>query len=129
MPVEPVPPRMQAIGDATKAALAGSIPHLAVQVSDSLGSSVTIYGALEPKGQWVNGIFHNANYFIANLTAAKGAKLYDPAINPDVTLEVFSQSHRMTRIRKYTGPSDKAIAKLLAWIELNKLTLAPAKAG
>ncbi len=111
-------PRMQAIGEATQAALVESLPYLSVIATGNLMDSVVIRGAHSPKEDWPNSIFQNARYFIASITPQGGKRYYDDA-DAKVTVEVIS-SHGVSHFRKYTGPVAKVIANLQAWINNNK---------
>ena len=91
------------------------VPYLSIRASDNLMSSVTIRGTFEPREEWINGIFHNASYFIISLVPMKGKRYYTPGEN--ITVDVTSLGRRLPKLRKYTGPVDKCIAKVKDWIE------------
>lgn len=112
------PPKMAAIKDQAKLLLNGSVPYLHFLCDDNLMSNVTIRGALEPKEKWSSGIFHNASYFILHIEPMNGKRYYNPA-DPSITVEVIS-CNNMPKFRKYTGPVEKVLAKVKAWIEQGK---------
>ncbi len=115
-------PKMQAICDLTKTALAGLVPFLNITTDDNLCSGVTIRGAFEPKEQWANGIFHNAHYFIIQINPMKEKRYYDPA-DPKVTIEIISgqrtyrnSDNTANTFIKYTGTVEKCIERIKKWI-------------
>jgi len=117
--VDGVPPKMQAICDQTKEALAGMAPILQVTTNDNLMSSVMVRGSLDPKEDWANNIFENSRYFIFMLCPMKGKRYYDPE-DPKITVETVNTKYNLPNLRKYTGPIDKAIGKIKSWLENNK---------
>ncbi len=118
-----VPPKMLAVCEQAKAALAGSLPYLTVSTDDNLCSSVVVRGALEPREQWANGIFQNASYFIVFIRPEKGRRYYEEGapVTVEITgaLSAGKYVRKLSAFRKYTGPVAKVIAKVRAWIDLN----------
>jgi hypothetical protein len=119
-----VPPKMLKIGQQTQEALKGLVPHLFFNTNDNLCSSVYIHGTFDPKEDWSNGIFQNGLYFIISIQPEKGKRYYEEGMK--VTVELASVSYKVTekigRMRKYTGPVDKVLAKIVKWIKSYKET-------
>ena len=111
-------PSMLRIAQQAETALAGACPFLSVRADDNLVSNVTIRGAMEPRAEWLHGIFHNARYFIVRILPPSG-RWYDRA-EAKVAIEVISKGLGLPTFRKYTGQADKCLAKLRAWIEANR---------
>ena len=115
--VNGVPAKMQSVEAKAQSVL--SAPYLVIRCDDNIMSNVTVWGALDTKEEWANGIFHNGKHFIASFVPAKGARYYTPG--GDVTVAVNTKHYKLGTFRKYTGPVDKAVAKLQAWIEAERL--------
>jgi hypothetical protein len=109
--------KMQGIADLAKIALDGIVPYLTIRASDNLASSVLICGAFEAKEEWSYGIFENATSFKAYITPKSG-RWFD-GVEP-VTIEMITKSHKLPTFRRYTGTTEKCIAKLQAWINNHK---------
>jgi hypothetical protein len=105
-----VPPKMQSIADLVNA-IPTKTPHFVVGVDDNLLSNVTIWGALDTKDQWYNGIFYNGKYFIVSIFPKTG-RYYNPGDN--VTLSLTSS--RVGKLRKYTSSPEKVVKKLGEWL-------------
>ncbi len=112
--VNGVLPKMNDICEKTKTALEGSLPWLRIDTNDNIMSSVTIRGTKEPKDQWINGIFHNARYFIISIVPPDGDRYYTG--QDTVTVKLDSVGFRDVKFRKYTGPVEKVIAKIKEFI-------------
>ena len=112
-------PKMEAVGVQVQEALTGLTPFLTVQTDDKFMSSVYVRGSHDPKDQWPGNIWENSRYFALHIVAEKGKRYYTEGER--VTVEVSHASHKLnnSKLRKYTGPVDKAIAKIIAWIESN----------
>lgn len=116
------PPKMQEIRDKVQKELeeyAGAyfLHFFRTTTNDNLCSSVKITGSFDKKEDWSGGIFHNSHYFIIWIFPEKGKRYYTPG--EKVTVELDACSHKLpnTKLRKYTGPVEKVIAKILSWIE------------
>jgi len=106
------PAKMQAIADSAREALAAlQIPYLNIRADDNLCSSVTISGSLDAQ-PWPNGIFQNSRHFQFSITP-KG-RYYTPG--DKVTVELNGGYYTLGKFRKSTGPADKALARVAAWI-------------
>jgi hypothetical protein len=115
--VNGVPPRMLAICEQVRQSLDGKVPFLRVTTDDNLCSSVIIRGSFNPQNEWYNGIFYNGLYFTIFINPAKGKRYYEDG--EPVTVELSNVSHEIVgKLRKYTGPVDKVIAKIVKWIDL-----------
>jgi len=107
------PAKMQAIADSAREALAAlQIPYLNIRADDNLCSSVTISGSLDARETWVNGIFENSRHF-SFMIFAKG-RYYTPG--DKVAVELNKGHHTLGKFRKSTGPADRAIVRVTAWI-------------
>ena len=117
--VNGVPPKMQAICEQTKKLLEGKIPHLSIETNDNICSSVYIHGTFDPKENWVNGIFQNGLYFIISISPENGKRYYEEGMK--VTVELDTASYKVTdkvgKMRKYTGPVDKVLEKIVKWLQ------------
>jgi len=92
------------------------LPCCQVTCSDSLCSSVMIRASYTPQEAWTNGIFQNSRYFQAKVSPPKGARYYNG--EDRVTVEVFVTSYELgKKFRKYTGPIEKCIEKLVNWVK------------
>ena len=118
--VDGVAPKMQAIRDQTAKALHGLAPILNVTTDDNLGSSVCVRGSFTTDP--TNGIWQNGLCFILWIEPPKGKRYYDEG--DKVTLSLSNCNYQLTnpKLRKYTGPIDKVIAKLAEWIKNNQPT-------
>ena len=110
-----VAPKMLAICEAARLALAGVAPYLSITTDDNLMSSVTIRGSFDARETWTNNIFHNSRYFIGSIVPMEGRRYYNPS-DQKVTIEFSSLDSRMSKFRKYTGPIDKVIAKVKEYL-------------
>jgi len=119
--VNGTPPKMRAVAEKAKEVLEGMTPVMNITTDDNLGSSVSIRGAFNPKEKWYNGIFQNGKYFIIFIWPEKRKRYYEEG--EKVTIELSDSSHNLKKMRKYTGPLDKAIPKIATWIEQNKKDL------
>ena len=112
-------PKMQAVCEQTKKALEGLVPHLSIKTDDNFCSSVCIHGTFDPKENWFNGIFQNGLYFVISISPEKGGRYYEEGMK--VTVELSTASYKVTdkigRMRKYTGPIDKVLAKIVKWLQ------------
>lgn len=119
--VNGIPPKMAALAEQMKESLEKTslvkmeLAVYTVTVDDNIMSNVSLRFAYEPRDQWTNGIFHNANYVLASLTPMKGKRYYEPT-DPHITVEVDGHGLKDASFRKYTGPADKAIARLVKWL-------------
>jgi len=114
-----VPPKMKAVCEEVKAALEElGLPDLKVTTDDNLGSSVLINGSWTAKPN--GGIWQNGLYFQVWINPPKGKRYYEEG--EKVTLELSHCSYKLavSKLRKYTGPVHKVVAKLVAWIESNR---------
>ena len=120
--VNGTPPKMQAIAYQIGQAVERMTPCIKVKTSDNICSSVSIRGTIDPKSDWANGIFENGLYFNISVGPEKGKRYYEEG--DKLTLELYSASYKLkkSKLRKYTGPLEKVIAKLVAWINSNQLT-------
>lgn len=91
-------------------------PYFQVRASDNLCSTVDVRGSFDAQETWINGIKENSRYFRFAIQPAK-KRWYDDGDTLTVELE---QSYKATKFRKYTGPIDKILAKINAWIAENK---------
>jgi len=102
------------------AAIEGSTPYLRITTDDNLQSSVVIHGSFEDPEVWTNGIFHNSNWFIIFITPPGNERYYDPERHQKLTLEMSACSYNLKKLRKYTGPIDKILPRIVEWIEKNR---------
>jgi len=118
--VNGVQPKMQAICEQTKQALEGLAPHLSIKTDDNLGSSVCIRGNHTPREEWANGIYENGLYFTIFIWPERGKRYYEEG-DTKVTVELSTASYKLTdrigKLRKYTGPVDKVLAKIVKWLQ------------
>lgn len=105
--------KMQAICDLVKESI--SAPFLEITTNDNLCSAVEIRGALQPKEQWLYGIFNNAPYFIIFIRPQD--RYY--SVGDEVHIEVVSKSSKLSKLRKYTGTPEKCIQKIKQWLDNN----------
>ena len=91
-----------------------SAPFLVVSESDNIMSSVTIRGSLDPKETWANGIFQNSRYFLFTITPPKGQRYFD-GDSGKVVVELLCGD--VGKFRKYTGPANQAVAKLVKFLK------------
>lgn len=109
--------KMATVAEKVEKALAGKAPHLNVKAADGIMSCVSVTGSFDAKETWENNIFHNSRYFIVHVTPANGKRWYDEAADANVTLEAVSLGHKVAKLRKFTGAPDKAVEKLVKWID------------
>lgn len=116
--------RMQKIADQYREALQKlELPHLVVSTNDNIMSSVSISVSLDPREKWSNGIFENSRYFQFLIFPGASEKQRWYHEGDPVRMELLSKGYRSDQIknlRKYTGPVEKAIPKLVAYIESAK---------
>lgn len=113
-----VPPKMQAIAEQVKEALAGLAPYLTVSTNDNLMSSVSIRGSFDARETWTNGIWENSRNFRFSIVPMNGKRYYDAA-DEKVTVEL-EQGHRVGKFRKSTATVAKVIERIKAFIEAGK---------
>jgi hypothetical protein len=114
-----VPPKMKAVCETVKAMLEElGLPDLKVTTDDNLGSSVLINGSwtADPPGN----IWHNGLCFQIWINPAKGKRYYEEGERVSLELSHCSYKLAQNKLRKYTGPVDKVIDKLRAWVESNR---------
>lgn len=109
--------KMATVAEKVGEALAGKAPHLNVKAADGIMSCVSVAGSFDPRDTWENKIFHNSRYFIVHVTPANGKRWYDEATDANVTLEAVSLGLKVAKLRKFSGSPDKAVEKLVKWIE------------
>ena len=107
-------PKMQAICDKIKEKLAGLTPYLKITTDDNICSSVMIKGSFDPHHTWTNGIYQNSRYFQVCISPPKDKRYYEG--EEKITVELFNKSYQLPNMRKYTGPVDKVIEKIINWI-------------
>jgi hypothetical protein len=110
--------RMQAIYEAISQELDGLTSYIVFSCDDNIMSSVWIRGTKEPRTEWAHGIFYNATGFQFMISAAKGKRYYDEG--DKLTVELTYKGTNTPPFRKYTGPVEKVIARIKAWIEVIK---------
>lgn len=109
-----VEPKMKAVRDEVAAALAPlMLPYLVVTTDDNIMSSVWIRGSFQPAALWAYGIFHNSPYFLIRLVPNKR---YFVA-GEDMEIELTSMGSGISKLRRYTGPLNKILPKLIKWVE------------
>lgn len=108
------PAKMQAIADDAREALAA--PYLNIWTDDNLCSSVTISGSLDARETWTNGILQNSRCF--SFFISPEGRYYSPG--DKVTVELNTRHYTLGKFRKSTGPADRAIARVSAWIFNNR---------
>lgn len=113
-----VPPKMQAIAEQVKEALAGLVPYLTVGTNDNLMSSVSIRGSFDARETWTNGIWENSRNFRFSIVPMNGKRYYDAA-DDKVTVEL-EQGRRVGKFRKSTATVAKVIERIKAFIEAGK---------
>jgi hypothetical protein len=113
--IDAKPPKMFNIALQTSQTLTAT-PWFQCRASDNLCSTVDIRGSFDAQETWANGIKENSRYFRFTIQPAKGKRWYDDGDTLTVELE---QAYQMTKFRKYTGPIDKILAKINAWIAEN----------
>jgi hypothetical protein len=106
------PPKMKPIADLVNQAVNALIPHITVTTDDNLCSSIFVKGNFTPKDQWVNNIYENGKYFIIRISPDK-KRYYDPD-DSKITIDTIVSKKKF---RKYTGPINKVIEKLVAWLK------------
>lgn len=84
-----------------------------VTASDWLCSTIDVTGSFDAKETWVNGIYQNSRYFRFAIQP-KNKRYYHEG--DTLTVELQSQSYKVGRFRKYTGPLDKILAKINDWL-------------
>lgn len=88
-------------------------PVFSVRASDNLCSVCYVSGSFDPRETWKNGIKENSRYFRFNISPAK-TRYYSEGDAIQVELEQSSPG--LQKFRKYTGPLDKILPKINAWI-------------
>ncbi|WP_107670403.1 hypothetical protein [Cyanothece sp. BG0011] len=110
-----VKPKMQAIADSLRESLP-PLPFSSLKCDDNLMSSIHLKASFDDRAEWSNGIFENSLYFIVSIHPQKGKRYYQEG--EKVSVEINSKSYKIpTKFRKYTGTPEKAIGKIVAWIE------------
>lgn len=109
--VNGAPPKMKAIAEIILN-IPHNIPHLSITCNDNLMSSIIIRGNFTPKDKWINNVYENGNYFILRIIP-HNARYYHP---DDSKITIESIITKGNKFRKYTGPVEKVIEKLQAWL-------------
>jgi len=111
-------PAMQSLADQVRNATSDLAPFISVTTNDRFGSSVSIKGSFTPREDWSGGIYYNGMYFMLVITCAGNETIYDES-QSKVTIERLTIHPNVNRptFRKYTGPIEKCIEKLVKWIE------------
>ena len=112
--VNGVPPKMLAIRNSIALKVEGLTPYLSVSADDNMCSSVFIKGSHQAKEDWLYGIFHNSPYFIIRI--APKTRYYVEGM--DVQVDLTSMGRGVPKLRKYTGPVDKVIDKVVTWLKV-----------
>lgn len=107
--------KMGTIAEAMEKSIPVTLPYKSVKVEDGICSSVTVYGSLQKKEDWANGIFHNSPYFIIHIFPKGGKRFYEDG--DEVTVELTSKSFKLPKMRKYTGTTEKAVKKVKEYLE------------
>lgn len=110
-------PRMKAIGVEARTRLESLAPYMAFKTDDNLMSSVLISGSFDPKDDWANGIYENSRYFRFHITPHNKQRWYNDG--EPVCVELI-QGYNVPKFRKYTGPANKVLDKIEAWIRAAK---------
>lgn len=114
--VNGVPPKMLKIAEKCKEVLSGLTPHMIIRCDDNIMSNISISGSFDPKEKWTNGIYENSRFFRFGLFPQKGQRYYTEGEN--IAVELCMKQYTITnKFRKYTGPVDKVIPKIVKWIE------------
>ncbi len=119
-----VPPKMAAIAELLKAETAGLMGWLRIGCDDNLMSSVFLRASIEVEADWPYHIWHNSHGVILSILPANGRRYYDPA-DQAVTLELTYRGSGVPKLRKYTGPVGKVIAKIKDYLLKIKADLEP----
>ncbi|WP_232285731.1 hypothetical protein [Crocosphaera chwakensis] len=79
-------------------------------------SSIHLKASFDDRAEWSNGIFENSLYFMFSIHPKKGERYYQEGA--PVSVEINNKSYKIpTKFRKYTGTPEKAIAKIVTWID------------
>ena len=113
-------PKMRAICDKVSEKLAGIVPSINITTSDKFASSVNINGSFDSRDTWANDIYMNSRYFQITISPPNGKRYYEG--EEKVMVELFNKSYKLPTMRKYTGPIDKVIEKIVNWILAIKAT-------
>ncbi len=109
-------PKMGDIADIAREAI--QAPWLCIVTDDNLCSSVFVRGSFDT--EWHGGIFQNSRYFHFSICPEKGKRYYTSGER--VTVELIGVSHEISgKFRKYTGPPEKCIARVVRWISENSV--------
>jgi hypothetical protein len=92
------------------------LPYLHIYASDKLCSSILISGSLEPKEQWLHGIFENSKYFRISIMCKENKRFYEE--NDLVTCELITSHHALKKFRKCSATPEKIIAKIVEYVKL-----------
>jgi hypothetical protein len=105
------PKKMSDVVDALKTEIQKLFPNSFLQVSkdSNLMDSLSIRFSIEPKSEWKNGIFHNAQYII--LMIDEKGKRYETGQGP-YQVEVLS-SQLPIKFRKKTGTLDAVVGHVV----------------
>jgi len=109
-------PKMVAVCLQIQDALKGLTPFLRINTNDNFCSSVDIKGSYEPADDWPGQIWENSRYF--SLIVSPKARYYTEG--DKVSVEINHKSYKLPKMRKYTGPVDKVIKKIVTWVEGNQ---------
>lgn len=101
-----------------KAALTELAPIIRVQADSNIMSSCYVTGSFDPMGTHTNGIFENSKYFKFSITPAKGKRYHKE--NGEVTIELRLKHHSLAKFRKSTTTEEKAILRIVKWINENR---------
>jgi len=123
--LEARPKKMQGVRDLLdeKLTLATALPYLNITASDNLMSTVYVKGSYDARETWSNGIWENSRNFRFTVSSAGKKRYYDPAIEPNVVVELSQHGlkrEEYKKFRRYTGSPEKVAAKIAEWIEANK---------
>jgi hypothetical protein len=111
-----IPPKMQALAERVAKEVGGLTPWMRVTTDDNFCSSIFIRGSYQLKEQWANGIFENSDYFLIKL--APKTRYYSEG--QEIGMEMVT-SHGVAKMRRYHGPVDKVLEKVIKWIKSNTL--------
>lgn len=115
-----VAPKMQAVALLAQS-LNVNLGTFKAGASDNIMSGVDVRGTFDSRESWVNGIFHNAEYFIFMIKPADGKRYYEEG--QETCVELLSCGHKITQVkkfRKYTGTPEKCVEKIQQWLTANK---------
>jgi len=110
------PPKMAKIA-ALAESVVGLTPQCMVVVDDNLMSSVCVSGSFDEEEKWVNGIWENSRYFRFFINPRKGARYYKQGEKVTIELACKWTLHKEHPFRKSTTTPEKAIQRIVAWVE------------